>query len=271
MIKTLLRVTIVEQDMLGLAPQINSPMMHVQFFARSFGDLGDDYRLKMFSDWFHNTLYSQVIGNSQWTVQHLAAAYRKGLKDAASDLNREPTELAPTMNMLHLASVQSELEGIMDATLQQTTRVVNSALLSKAKPRVLKRWLDTRLDKVAIARLTLLVNSKVIQVYNEAKLDYFKAAGLRKIGIDPEAILRNHHVHIGDRRGKRLPFPETVGVLTAGDNDVCDICEDISASGPYGIEVARDLIPAHPNCRCAFVPSDDERFAPIEDRNPKET
>jgi hypothetical protein len=42
-------------------------------------------------------------------------------------------------------------------------------------------------------------------------------------------------------------------VLTAGDDRVCDVCDGISANGPYTINQARGLIPAHPNCRCVFV------------------
>jgi hypothetical protein len=54
-----------------------------------------------------------------------------------------------------------------------------------------------------------------------------------------------------------------VGVLTAGDDKVCQDCEDIAEGGPYEIDEARELIPAHPNCRCAFIPWGDKRFAPI--------
>jgi hypothetical protein len=38
-----------------------------------------------------------------------------------------------------------------------------------------------------------------------------------------------------------------VDVLTAGDDDVCEECQDISDSGPYDIDTAESLIPAHPN------------------------
>lgn len=54
---------------------------------------------------------------------------------------------------------------------------------------------------------------------------------------------------------------ENVNVRTAGDNDVCPVCERISEEGPYSINTARALIPAHPHCRCVFVPADDRRFA----------
>lgn len=57
-----------------------------------------------------------------------------------------------------------------------------------------------------------------------------------------------------------------VNVLTAGDDKVCQECEDIASDGPYELEEARDLIPAHPNCRCSFIPFGDKRFAPIEEQ-----
>jgi len=60
--------------------------------------------------------------------------------------------------------------------------------------------------------------------------------------------------------------PVLVNVLTAGDDKVCVDCEDIAADGPYDIDKARDLIPAHPNCRCAFIPFGDKRFAPVEEQ-----
>jgi hypothetical protein len=56
-----------------------------------------------------------------------------------------------------------------------------------------------------------------------------------------------------------------VDVITAGDNDVCQECEDISNEGPYDIDTAEGLIPAHPNCRCAFVPTGDDRYAEAGD------
>lgn len=57
-----------------------------------------------------------------------------------------------------------------------------------------------------------------------------------------------------------------VNVLTAGDDRVCDDCDQIAAQGPYDLEEAQGLIPSHPNCRCAFVPYGDARFAPIAEQ-----
>jgi hypothetical protein len=47
---------------------------------------------------------------------------------------------------------------------------------------------------------------------------------------------------------------EQVNVQTAGDDRVCDECNDIADAGPYTLDEADFLIPAHPNCRCSLVP-----------------
>jgi hypothetical protein len=67
--------------------------------------------------------------------------------------------------------------------------------------------------------------------------------------------IRKAERELGARLGER------VNVRTAGDNDVCPVCEDIADGGPYTIARARSLIPAHPRCRCTFVPADDARYA----------
>lgn len=67
-----------------------------------------------------------------------------------------------------------------------------------------------------------------------------------------------------ERVERELEKMRKVNVRTAGDDDVCPICEAIAKNGPYKINTARALIPAHPNCRCTFIPADDKRFKPDE-------
>jgi hypothetical protein len=68
-----------------------------------------------------------------------------------------------------------------------------------------------------------------------------------------------------ERAEARLAPLGEVEILTAGDEDVCPICEEISLEGPYDIDDAQGLIPAHVSCRCAFIPTADERFAEEEE------
>ena len=55
--------------------------------------------------------------------------------------------------------------------------------------------------------------------------------------------------------------PLEVGILTAGDDRVCDECDDYAAGAPYDIDEVEDSLPIHPNCRCTWFPWDDKRFA----------
>ena len=51
-----------------------------------------------------------------------------------------------------------------------------------------------------------------------------------------------------------------VGILTAGDDRVCQKCEDFAEDAPYEIEEVRDVYPLHPRCRCSVYPWEDLRF-----------
>ncbi len=45
-----------------------------------------------------------------------------------------------------------------------------------------------------------------------------------------------------------------VGVKTAEDDFVCQLCQDYADGAPYDIDDAEDDIPLHPNCRCTMYP-----------------
>lgn len=77
-----------------------------------------------------------------------------------------------------------------------------------------------------------------------------RSGRFRRIGPDPDEQDR------AERANRRFASAEgDLDVLTAGDDKVCPICDRISHGGPYTINRARSLIPAHPNCRCMFVPA----------------
>jgi hypothetical protein len=59
---------------------------------------------------------------------------------------------------------------------------------------------------------------------------------------------------------------ELVNIVTMDDEDVCPICQELAADGPYPIEEARMKIPAHPNCRCLVQTFRKRRTLPVEFR-----
>jgi hypothetical protein len=91
-----------------------------------------------------------------------------------------------------------------------------------------------------------------------------------EVGVDPEIHPGTVRPHTGDaarkfnrttvRRRGAWSKAEAVGVRTAGDQKVCIFCEEIAEGAPYTTDEARELIPAHPHCRCTFFPWYDKRF-----------
>lgn len=57
------------------------------------------------------------------------------------------------------------------------------------------------------------------------------------------------------KRSARKRRGESLEILTAGDADVCAVCERL-ARNQYTLREARGLLPAHNECRCIWVTSD---------------
>jgi len=81
-------------------------------------------------------------------------------------------------------------------------------------------------------RAKMLARTEIIRAHAQAQLTEFKVWGVAGVNVVAEWE-------------------------TAGFN-VCPLCLELSAKGPYTIEQAMNMIPAHPHCRCAW------RAEPIE-------
>ena len=209
-------------------------------------------------------------------------------------------DAAPDDSELAVASLaQVELQGICDATAQQATRAfADGGLVNKRK---LASNICRKIDGIGRLRSRMLVNAISIKAFSTATLDAFRRAGIQRVGTIPErrrrqsphstngshgardagldkwqsaaAVIRDQDEDDEDRLEaleEELGPDATVEVITAGDDKVCQLCEDISDEGPYDLDEAAALIPAHPNCRCAFVPADDARFASVRDAGPSD-
>lgn len=257
-LKKVLRAQVVEQDMLGLAGVV-SPQA---------SEAGGAHAL--FGRWFSDVAYQLVLERTgSWVGAHVRRAYVKGLNDAIKEVSpTRPSTIAAPGSDLYASFAVAELEGVVDATVQQVQRAAGDAITSRSKPGAAARAMAERIDKIGVTRSEGLVNFIVVRAYNEGKLESYRRLGIARVGVDPETVPRRVVRDAPRRRRRRRATGRgslnLVEVLTAGDDDVCPECEDISRAGPYDLAVASGLIPAHPNCRCAFVPLDDARFAEVE-------
>lgn len=179
-----------------------------------------------------------------------------------------------------------ELGGICAAVSQQVSRAIGDAIVSRAKPAITASQIGKVIRNVGAGRSTAMANYMVVKTYAATSLDAYRAQGVTHVGTIAEQNLKLDTMFDAARKtpqkrhGKTGQFtafrnPPTkkqrkqaeqstralqntpggeVDVLTAEDDRVCEECQSISDNGPYDIDEALSLIPAHINCRCVFVP-----------------
>jgi hypothetical protein len=240
-----------------------------------------------------------VGGDGSWMRPYLSAAFDEGTKFGQLQAKTQVTHVyAGHRNDALQMLGRVELQGIAQAVSQQATRAVANGLLSHQAPMAIVRAVQSAIDKIGRVRSEAMVEMLVVRAHSEASLDVYEAEGIATVGLLPEAVavktvrtgdakrkqtkktgkaVSPSHPHgsrsragtgPGTRTQQRIRraelniarrLGENVNVKTAGDDRVCPTCESISENGPYTINRARTLIPAHPRCRCVFVPADSSR------------
>lgn len=257
-LSTLVRMGMVDRDMLalGMAPHV------VPKVERGT-------QLKVFTEWFYSQATAQLYGDGSWVTPFTLAAYKSGVEAAA-----RLTLSAPVDDMDHIygEKAKNEFSGIVDRMTQRAAREAAGYIVAEASPRMAWHAVCAVIWGEQ-PKLYGMCNTIVVEAHNGGRLDQFKAAGVRQVGVEPEALwtppvrdarkpkLARRGGRLGQLRGISRAKSERVNVETAGDDLVCEVCEDLAAGGPYDLDDARDLFPAHVNCRCALVPEGDLRFA----------
>jgi hypothetical protein len=278
-----LRMTLQDNDVSGLR-QTTPDMM--QF------TLSPEYRLANSEFMVRGLVTKALESPPDWLRGLIERAVQKGVEQVGQEMRSDLDRLdAAAVASFHAGIARLDIENISNETQRRMLRHVVRAIETRASPEALMREVRDTLEKITRARLTLLINMAVVRAVNAGKLFAYAESGVKQVGIDPE-WLPARHTHDAapvlaakalERRRKyrqtrrrtvarelavaaeaALQALNVVHILTAGDDRVCNICQDIAAEAPYEINTALSLIPAHPNCRCAFVAFGDERFAEME-------
>lgn len=262
----LLREAVVKQDILGLRPGTVSPLV----LAYATGQ-----RTMAFQGWVDQLLRSTVVGvDGAWLRPMIAAGYTRAVKRGIRLTRKVVTPEGAAdaaANLAVLATV--EIQGIVEAVSQRVLRASSLAYINKWSPERTFADMERAVMQVGLVRTRSMVGLMVVKAFTEGSMDQFAAAGFRRVGLIPETIRDARREGPGARSREQLPSRRTVqrirrvqrsleelqlaNIVTAGDDKVCQRCQDIEEDNPYTIDEARSLIPAHPDCRCAFVPLDD--------------
>ena len=206
-----------------------------------------------FSQWLGSVLDDAVLGrDGSWMTPFVRAGVALGQRRGAGIVGHAASFKPSTEQFLtqHYNSLAvSELRGVIAFTLQRGTRAAASVFATRLRPIAAARAMQSEIT-VGMKRSRLMADYLVSKAFTAATVETYRAAGIGRVGIVPERIKRQ-------RIGDKVPTPgDVVEVQTAGDDKVCPTCEAIAAAGPYSLDEALSLIPAHPACRCEIVPDD---------------
>lgn len=293
-VRTILQQAIVAQDILGLKPQTVSVLAiaaSLQSAAKAaqeqHGNLQaqpDANKVKGLQSWFDDLLRRVVVEDGSWMRPMIALSYNRSVARAMrlTKSNLQPPDTNEQINSL-VALCLVELQGICEAVSQRVIRAASLALLHNENPTQGFSDMSTAIQAIGVTRTKAMAELMVVKAFTTGTLDQFEQAGIKRVGAIPETFVkvkgdaRFHDAPAGpgsrigreeppsrstiyriSRVQRRLEQFGQVNVQTAGDEDVCPICQDIEDENPYTIDEARSLIPAHPRCRCAFVPLDED-------------
>lgn len=246
-LKRLITETLVAQDALGLKTNAEAAGNRAFAFARSA------QKVDAFMAWLRQQQQEllfevrqgtrrAITGSVLWADVYIDTAYQRGLASAASNLQGVGVSVSDNwlnsafFRPVHADSigliytrVYSDLQGITEAMDAQISRVLAQGLAEGRASDSIARDLNDRVDKIGKTRARMLARTEVVNAVSESTLNSYEEAGLEGVGLQAE-------------------------FSTSGDEAVCEKCEALAAAGPYTIAKARGLIPAHPSCRCAWLP-----------------
>lgn len=195
--------------------------------------------LEQFSAWAESQFEAQLLSASPfqfWASEYIDKSYTKGLKRAASEVNKlgivevQQTDFFKQQNkVLELTGrVHSELKGATSAMVQEMNRIVADGIAKGSSNHVMVREMSKRIKALTVKRAKATARTETIRAFAEGQLDAYAYLGVTKLIVLAE-------------------------FSTANDNKVCTECAELEGE-VYTIKEARGIIPVHPNCRCAWLP-----------------
>ncbi len=238
---------------------------------RRFNFPRSSQKISAFMEWLNREIAAGILDirtigqvgesiNAAWTNQYVYNSYRRGVERARIQLRQAGYNI-PTVEQsggitsilsapIHIERVGilftrtfNDLKGITNAMDASISRVLAQGMADGIHPRAMARQLvsvvrggggdlgitDTLGRYIPAARRArVLARTETIRAHAEAQLQEYKNWGVLGVNIMAEW-------------------------MTAGDQRVCARCQ-ANEGHRFTIEQARNMIPLHPQCRCAWVP-----------------
>ncbi len=189
------------------------------------------------------------MGTGPWTMKYIESAYKKGLinsylasrrgldKSDPAYIDKSQEEflrsafLAPeriSKVQLLAARAFEQLKGFNAQMGSQLNTILAQGMIDGKGALQIAREMVDKIDDMTEKQALRIARTEIIRAHAEGQLDALEELGVSEVGV-------------------------LVEWTTAKDARVCPICADMEGV-TFTIDEARGKIPAHPNCRCAFVP-----------------
>lgn len=122
----------------------------------------------------------------------------------------------------------TDLKGITESSARRMQHILLDGLVEGQHPRKIARDMSKALD-IDRKRAETIARTEIIRTHAEGQLQALEDMGVDEIGV-------------------------MVEWATAGDNRVCPLCEELEGV-VLKVKEAHNLLPRHPNCRCAYIPA----------------
>lgn len=253
MLRTKIRKAVVEYDTLGLQSE-----SHMRYHAPAT-------RQDAFHNWLAANCARQLGG--VWPRNFIEQAWSAGEMAAQRDTDSMHLSKATSDQLVMLA--QQEITGIAATAVQQLSRIAAGAVTVERKPSKVWREMQLTFDKIMVIRMFAMANTMIVRAFNQAKIFNYREAGIKQLGVTPEMrkLKHDHMLRDEDEDGDEIDprfqteYSGLIGVRTAGDDRVCQECEDYADGSPYDVDDVLDVLPLHVNCRCTWYPWEDERYS----------
>jgi SPP1 gp7 family putative phage head morphogenesis protein len=267
-----IKEAIVDQDCFGLQVQTYAALTPPTPQQFNFPRTAD--KVEAFMEWLRRqidkglleTATYQRIGTameSAWTDIYIQDSYKRGIQRARSEMRKagyaipsaDPfnTVEAIMSTPFHVDRVGlvytrtfSKLKGITTAMDAQISEVLAQGLVDGDNANVLAKKLLSTITGAGNAELGI----------TDTLGRYIPARRRAQTLARTEVVRAHHQANIQEYKNWGVEGVEVIAeFVTAGDDRVCTECAGYHGNR-YTLEVAENLIPVHPNCRCIVIPVD---------------
>jgi len=252
---------VVHNDAFGLDTKTELVLHQVEVAPRrQFAFIKNPAKMDAFRGWLQEQiglglLEVEPVTGKPWTAKYVHSAYRKGMIRAYIDSHKADYALKgedwfiggqeqflktaflqpEVMSKVELLSTRAfeQLKGITATMSQQLSRNLAEGLVAGWAPYKIAREMRKTNESLSRSRARMIARTEIINAHAEGQLDGFEELGIEEVGVIAE-------------------------ILTAGDQLVCPQCSAMEGK-TFKVDEAHGILPIHPNCRCCWIPSEQNK------------